>query len=85
MEQLSLYSIFQSNMVLQRQKPISVWGSAPLGSNVTVKLMDFSVTSTVNEDGSRWIVSSYAGTFNLISCKRCSLVSGRIGFRSRSC
>ncbi|MBS7303965.1 MAG: hypothetical protein KIG50_07500 [Lachnospiraceae bacterium] len=56
MEQLSLYSIFQSNMVLQRQKPISVWGSAPLGSNVTVKLMDFSVTSTVNEDGSFSIV-----------------------------
>lgn len=56
MEQLSLYSIFQSNMVLQRQKPISVWGSAPLGSNVTVKLMDSSVTTPVKADGSFFVV-----------------------------
>lgn len=38
MNKLNLYSIFQSNMVLQRQKPISVWGNAPADSIVTVHL-----------------------------------------------
>jgi len=38
MKQFSLYSIFQSGMVLQRQKPILIWGEAPQSSHVTVCL-----------------------------------------------
>lgn len=35
-EALSLHSLFQTNMVLQRDKPISIWGRAPTGDEVTV-------------------------------------------------
>ena len=35
-EALCLHSLFQSNMVLQRDKPISIWGWAPAGEEVMV-------------------------------------------------
>jgi sialate O-acetylesterase len=35
-EALCLHSLFQSNMVLQRDKPLSIWGWAPAGEEVTV-------------------------------------------------
>ena len=33
---LKVHGIFRSNMVLQRDKPITVWGWAPVGSEVQV-------------------------------------------------
>ena len=38
MKNFSVFSIFQSGMVLQRQKPIPIWGTAPSGSLITVFL-----------------------------------------------
>ena len=35
-EGLSLHNLFQSNMVLQREKPITIWGWALAGEEVTV-------------------------------------------------
>ena len=37
-DQLKLHGIFRSNMVLQPDKPIKVWGWAPGGIDVTVSL-----------------------------------------------
>ena len=35
-EGLSLHNLFQSNMVLQREKPITIWGWAEPGEDVSV-------------------------------------------------
>ena len=37
-EQLKLHAIFDSDMVLQRGKPIVIWGWAKPGDNVSVQL-----------------------------------------------
>jgi sialate O-acetylesterase len=48
---LSVSNVFQSNMVLQRDKPIAVWGWADLGRKVTVSFGGNQVTSEpVNKD-----------------------------------
>ncbi|TWU07450.1 sialate O-acetylesterase [Stieleria varia] len=44
-------SIFSDSMVLQRDKPIRVWGWTDAGSEATVTLAENSVTGTANEDG----------------------------------
>ncbi|MBQ6805813.1 MAG: hypothetical protein IJO97_00080 [Lachnospiraceae bacterium] len=38
MKLLTLAPIFQSNMVLQRGKPITIWGNAPVGTVITLTL-----------------------------------------------
>lgn len=55
-ETLKVHGIFRSNMVLQREKPITVWGWAPVGNDVTVKLGDLSATATASGDAGRWEV-----------------------------
>lgn len=40
MADLSLYFIFQSHMVLQREKPIIIWGTGEDDSHITVNLSD---------------------------------------------
>ena len=55
-ESLKVHGIFRSNMVLQRDKPISVWGWAPAGSDVTVTLGNFSATGKATGDSGRWKV-----------------------------
>ena len=35
-EQLKVHGIFRSNMVLQRDKPVTIWGWAPTGTEVQV-------------------------------------------------
>ncbi len=51
-----LPSIFSSNMVLQRNAPIPVWGKAALGEKITVSFNGQEVQSTAGED-SLWRVS----------------------------
>ena len=43
-------NVFQSNMVLQRDKPISVWGWADASENVTVSIGGNEQTTTAAED-----------------------------------
>lgn len=47
---LKLHAIFSSNMVLQRGKPITVWGWAKPGDTVTVKLGDETATAQVQAE-----------------------------------
>lgn len=52
--QLSRY--FSDNMVLQREKPVKVWGSADKGERVTVTVAGQSKTATADESG-QWVVT----------------------------
>ncbi|HMO15116.1 MAG TPA: hypothetical protein PKA76_18275 [Pirellulaceae bacterium] len=49
-------NLFQSNMVLQREKPIHVWGWAEPGSEVSVSFADQRHSATAAEDR-RWKIS----------------------------
>ena len=53
-ETLKVHGIFRSHMVLQRDKPITVWGWAPDGSSVTVSLGDQTKTAKATGDDGRW-------------------------------
>lgn len=55
-EGLCLHNLFQSNMVIQRDKPISLWGWADPGEKITVTLADESQSVTTAEDRS-WKVT----------------------------
>lgn len=48
---LCLSNLFQSNMVLQRGKPIAIWGWASPGEQVTVTLGGQRQTAITNQDG----------------------------------
>lgn len=50
---LTVHNLFQSNMVLQRGKPIRVWGWADAGAPVTVTLGNRSAAAQAGGDG-RW-------------------------------
>jgi len=53
---LKVHGIFRSNMVLQRNKPITIWGWAPAGSDVKVSLGDQSAAGKAAGDNGRWEV-----------------------------
>lgn len=55
-ETLKVHGIFRSNMVLQRDKPITVWGWAPAGTTVTATLGRDSAKSKADGDAGRWEV-----------------------------
>lgn len=58
-EALKVHGVFSSNMVLQRDKPIMVWGWAPKGTQVTVTATfadKVAATEAAGEDG-RWQVT----------------------------
>ena len=48
-----LPKIFGDGMVLQREKPIAVWGWADPGESVTVSFAEQTTTTAANGDG-RW-------------------------------
>jgi sialate O-acetylesterase len=50
-EGLSFHNAFQTNMVLQRDKPIRVWGWAQPGRKVTLSFAGKSTTATADKDG----------------------------------
>jgi len=47
---LCVHNLFQTNMVLQRDKPIGIWGWAAPGEKVTVTLADQKQTATAGKD-----------------------------------
>lgn len=49
--EVSLPHIFDDNMVLQRQKPLHVWGRADKGEKVTVSFSGQAKTAVAGEDG----------------------------------
>lgn len=53
---LCVSNLFQSNMVLQRDKPIRIWGWAEPGEQVTVTFAGGEATSTAGEDR-KWEVA----------------------------
>ena len=53
---LCVSNVFQTNMVLQRDKPVSVWGWAGPGEQVTVSIGGNTQTSTADSDR-KWTVS----------------------------
>lgn len=56
-DSLKVHGIFRSNMVLQRDKPITVWGWAPTGSDVKVTLGEHSASSKAKGETGRWEVT----------------------------
>lgn len=53
---LKVHGIFRSHMVLQREKPITIWGWAPVGTEVTVMLGDKKGTGKAAGESGRWEV-----------------------------
>jgi sialate O-acetylesterase len=49
-EGLCVHNLFQSNMVLQRDKPVAVWGWAAPGEKVTVSFAGQIQTATADKD-----------------------------------
>lgn len=60
---LCVSNLFQTNMVLQRDRPIGIWGWATLGETVTVTLGDDEQTVTADRDR-RWRVTLRARPAN---------------------
>jgi sialate O-acetylesterase len=54
---LKLHAIFTNHMVLQRDKPILVWGWADAGDKVAVKLGEEAAEATAAGEAGRWEVS----------------------------
>ena len=52
---VKLPKIFGDAMVLQREKPLTIWGTADAGEKVTVTVGDSSASATTAKDG-RWSV-----------------------------
>ena len=50
---VSLPQLFQSGMVMQRGKPIPVWGKADAGEQVTVQFNKKQYTTTADSNG-KW-------------------------------
>ncbi len=48
-------SLFSDNLVLQRDKPVPVWGQAEPGENITVKIGDSQATAQADAQG-KWMV-----------------------------
>ncbi|MDP6635428.1 MAG: hypothetical protein QGG42_11045 [Phycisphaerae bacterium] len=55
-EKLKVHGIFRSNMVLQRDKPITIWGWAPAGTDVKVAFGKLNATGKAAGDKGRWEV-----------------------------
>ncbi|ACU02982.1 sialate O-acetylesterase [Pedobacter heparinus] len=49
---LKLAQLFQSNMVLQRDKPVPIWGFAAAGEKITLRFKALNYTAITGKDGS---------------------------------
>jgi sialate O-acetylesterase len=55
-EALKVHGIFRSNMVIQRDKPITIWGWAPEGKEVEVAFGTLSAKGKAGGENGRWEV-----------------------------
>ena len=51
---LKTHGIFSSNMVIQRDKPITIWGWAEPGRKVSVQFGGEKIEATANGEAGRW-------------------------------
>jgi sialate O-acetylesterase len=65
-DRLKVHGIFRSHMVLQRDKPITIWGWAPAGKPVTVTLGKLSAPSSASNEDGRWQVVFEAQSANSV-------------------
>ena len=72
---LRAHNLFQSNMVLQRDKPVDVWGWAAPGDKVTVTFAGESHSAAVDKDG-KWTVQLPAMEANRTPTKMTIASSG---------
>ena len=56
MAQLSVPSFFSDHMVLQREKPINIWGTANAGERISVTLGNAQKSTRTDKNG-KWSVS----------------------------
>ena len=56
MAQLSVPSFFSDHMVLQREKPINIWGTASAGERISVTLGNAQKSTRTDKNG-KWSVS----------------------------
>ncbi len=54
---LKVHGVFSSHMVIQRDKPIVVWGWGPAGSNVSVRFGNEQAETTVKDRKGYWAVA----------------------------
>ncbi len=54
--EVKLPALFSDHLVLQRDKPVAIWGTADAGEEVTVKFADQSKKATASKDGA-WKVT----------------------------
>ena len=54
---LKLHAIFTTHMVIQRDKPIVIWGWADAGNKVSVKFGKETAEATAEGDDGRWEVT----------------------------
>jgi len=57
--QLHLSAIFNDHMVLQRDKPIKIWGAAKAGDNVMVSMGEKKGSAIADKNG-RWLITMQA-------------------------
>jgi len=55
-EMLKVHGIFRSHMVMQRDEPITIWGWAPVGTEVAVAFGKKTATSKAAGEAGRWEV-----------------------------
>ena len=63
-ETLRVHGIFRSHMVLQREKPITIWGWAPADEDVSVSFGEHRASSKVRGEDGRWEVTFSAQPAN---------------------
>jgi len=56
-ETLRVHNIFGSNMVIQRDRPITIWGWAETGRKVSVRLGEAQAEATAGGEAGRWEVT----------------------------
>lgn len=54
---LKVHAIFTDHMVIQRDKPITIWGWADVGDQVSVTFGEESAEATADRDAGRWEVT----------------------------
>ncbi|MCX7010307.1 MAG: sialate O-acetylesterase, partial [Kiritimatiellaeota bacterium] len=74
--ELKLASVFSDHMVLQREKPVAVWGWADAGESVTVSFAGQVKSATADADG-KWSLKLDALTASTES--RALIVTGKDG------